>query len=140
MIAIYNQGNICGDSFVINDYVPSHLSLSPVLNPGWSGSGVAYTSNYVLSDTICTGDSVAIPVKLIVLAGGLNIQSYTNHAEINSVKGIVEPNNPYGAVQIGDLDIDSNPDSNPTNDNGADASNAVNNPADNVITGTGGVP
>ncbi|MBK6815811.1 MAG: DUF11 domain-containing protein [Saprospiraceae bacterium] len=104
----------------------------------WVGS--SYTSNYVLSDTICTGDSVAIPVKLIVLAGGLNIQSYTNHAEINSVKGIVEPNNPYGAVQIGDLDIDSNPDSNPTNDNGADASNAVNNPADNVITGTGGVP
>ncbi|MBK6815812.1 MAG: DUF11 domain-containing protein [Saprospiraceae bacterium] len=41
LITIYNQGNICGDSFVINDYVPSHLSLSPVLNPGWSGSGVA---------------------------------------------------------------------------------------------------
>ncbi|MBK6391644.1 MAG: DUF11 domain-containing protein [Saprospiraceae bacterium] len=140
LIAIYNQGSICGDSIVINDYVPSHLSLTAALNPGWSGSGASYTSNYVLNDTICTGDSAAIAVKLIVLAGGLDIQSYTNHAEINSVKGIVEPGNPYGAVQIGNEDIDSDPDSNPANDNGADASNAVNNPADNVITGTGGAP
>ncbi|MEP7195132.1 MAG: SdrD B-like domain-containing protein [Saprospiraceae bacterium] len=109
-ISIFNQGCVSLKNIKIADYLPQGFALSSnIINNGWvDNSGILeYTSNTVLNP----GDNFTIPVELSNVSD-LNLNNLSNIAEIASFMSL--QNEDFSAY-----DYDSNPDENPTNDNGA---------------------
>ncbi len=129
-IEVFNQGyNTTAANILITDYIPAGFTLNDL---NWSAGPLATRT---IAGPIAPGASVFTTITLTMLSTGTSMADYTNHAEISGAD-ITD----FSGNLLSYDDIDSDPDNNPTNDNGANATNVLNNPADNVITGTGGTP
>ena len=146
LIEVINQGNVGGANFTINDYIPANLGfVDTPANALWTGalpgqSGV--TAMAVYAGPINPGEMDSIYIELEILPGGLDNEDYTNAAEIFSVFATADvPSGITPGTDISALDVDSTPNADSTDDNGADASSADNpdmpNPADDYVDGNG---
>ncbi|MDA9774051.1 hypothetical protein N9B82_03760, partial [Saprospiraceae bacterium] len=146
LIEVINQGNVGGANITINDYIPANLGFADnATNANWTGVSAGQsdvTAMMMMVGPLEAGDIDSSYIDLIILAGGLNNEDYTNHAEIGSV--FAAPAAPSGiaaGANITGFDVDSTPDANDTNDDGADASSADNpetpNAADDYVEGNG---
>jgi len=99
-INIYNQGNVTATEFSVVDYLQCGFTFDSSLNPDWTIYG---NGKYVvdINTNLNPGQSMIIPVSLIVVPCGLNTELF-NYAEISSTPG--------------EVDADSDPDINPDND------------------------
>jgi len=125
-ITVYNQGTVSGMNITITDYAPAGLDYinSPLVNPGWTGTSPSH--QYTINQTIVPGDSIIVPINMIITSNGSTIVDYTNIAEITTVFDDDGDN-------ITNNDVDSQPDSNPFDDAGG----AVGTGSDDVIDGDG---
>ncbi|MEZ4909661.1 MAG: SdrD B-like domain-containing protein [Saprospiraceae bacterium] len=124
-IQVCNQGTDPVTSVSLIDYVPSGFTFSP--NNGWTASG----SNAIRTLTSGSGlpaaglavnTCVTVPLQLVV-------NSTINTTNVLNVAEITVGTDSRGRTD----DIDSTPDSTPTND----AGESVGTPSDNVLTGDG---
>ncbi|SFP90453.1 conserved repeat domain-containing protein, partial [Pseudarcicella hirudinis] len=98
-IKVYNQGNVDATNVSLVDYIPAGLTLA---DASWTAAGSNATLNTPIASLVA-GDSVMVPIKFTVNAGFTG--NIRNFAEIS------------GANNTNNLnDIDSTPDSNPSND------------------------
>ena len=124
-IQVCNQGTDPVNSVSLIDYVPSGFTFSP--NNGWTASG----SNAIRTLTpgsglppsgLAVNSCVTVPINLVV-------NSTVNTTNVLNIAEITAGTDTRGRTD----DIDSTPDSTPTNDAGG----AVGTPSDNVLTGDG---
>ncbi|MCB1224443.1 MAG: DUF11 domain-containing protein, partial [Verrucomicrobiales bacterium] len=112
-IEVFNQGTEPAYNVQVVDYIPSQMTLN---DPRWT-AGAGNTAHLTLNQALQPGSSVMLPIILRLsstVSGPLDV---TNYAEIESfidVNGIVR------------ADVDSTPDSNPSND-GPQTDDAINN-------------
>ncbi|MFC0183443.1 hypothetical protein ACFFJX_13085 [Pseudarcicella hirudinis] len=98
-VVVYNQGNVDATNVRLVDYIPAGLTLA---DGNWTASGSNATLNTPIA-SLAAGSSVTRPIRFVVNAGFTG--SIRNFAEIS------------GAQNANNLDdIDSTPDSNPSND------------------------
>ncbi|MEM6397341.1 MAG: SdrD B-like domain-containing protein [Bacteroidota bacterium] len=121
-ITIFNQGTTPATNIQVTDYFPSDLTL--IDDATWELSG----GNAILENPISTlapGEETVLIIQFDI-DPAFTGESIVNSAEISSANG--------------GTDIDSSPDSDPTNDKGG----MVRSPSDNVILGnaflSGGAP
>jgi len=146
LVEVLNQGNVSGVDIVINDYIPSNLAFVDVMdNSGWSGAAFGQSdviATWTITNPLAPGEIDSLYIELEVLAGGSGNEDYTNLAEIFQVLAAADaPTGITPGSDISTFDVDSTPDDDPTNDNGADASSAdspdMPNPADDFVDGNG---
>ncbi len=115
-IAVFNQGTVDATNVVVTDYVnTTGYTFNPALNPGWSLSGT--NAIYTIA-SLAAKDSTVLNIVLTVNPNVTNYANFINEAEVSS------------ATNVENLaDIDSDPDSNPNNDNNVQPGD----PDDNVI-------
>ncbi|MFD1819606.1 DUF11 domain-containing protein, partial [Pseudarcicella hirudinis] len=107
-VVVYNQGNVDATNVRLVDYIPAGLTLA---DANWTASGSNATLNTPIA-SLAAGASVTRPIRFVVNAGFTG--SIRNFAEIS------------GAQNAKNLDdIDSTPDSNPSND-GAPKDDVIN--------------
>ena len=127
-IKVINQGNVPLHNIKVNDYVPAGLAFNAGQNPGWMLTGT--TAMFTIPGPMNMWDTVDVPITLvpqaIVPASSATPMSWTNLAEIAQ---FFDGN----GNNITDEDIDSNGDSNPTNDTG----NQPNTDNDDNVNGDG---
>jgi uncharacterized repeat protein (TIGR01451 family) len=104
-ITVFNQGNVAASNIVINDYIPAGYTFNGALNPTWNGA--APIVNQTIAGPLAPGASTTTTIVL-TLVRSLGDAAWDNYAEIGSA--IDNNGNPA-------TDADSNPDSNPANDN-----------------------
>ncbi|MBK8721385.1 MAG: DUF11 domain-containing protein [Saprospiraceae bacterium] len=102
-IVVVNQGVVDAANVLITDYIPTQMSF--VTQAGWTAVGSNAT--YTYPGTIKAGDSAFVNIKLRLTSPQPANTTITNWAEITSATD--KNNNPQ-------VDIDSNPDNNQTND------------------------
>ena len=95
-IEVYNQGNVDATNVSLVDYIPAGLTLA---DGNWTASGSNATLNTPIA-SLTAGSSVTRSIRFVVNAGFTG--SIRNFAEISSANNLD--------------DIDSTPDSNPSND------------------------
>jgi len=114
---VINQGSIPAENIVVTDYVPdgfnwvmaNETATPPWSPPGTPGAGFT-PSTLSIPGTLAPGDTFEFSIQLQVAASAMTETFLrTNIAEISSATG-------PGGVAV--TDIDSTPDSNPTNDAG----------------------
>jgi len=146
LIEVINQGNVDGANITINDYIPANLAFADnATNANWTGATAGQsdvTAMMMILGPVVAGEIDSTYIDLIIMAGGVDNEDYTNNAEIGQV--FAAPGGPAGiaaGANITSFDIDSTPDANDTNDDGADASSAdspdMPNAADDYIDGNG---
>ena len=121
-IIVENQGSIAADNIEIVDYIPSCLSLA---DPDWTGTNPAfYTMSVAGGDLpaggLLPGQTAFVDITLMVDAAATLGCDLVNFAEIASTTD--DNGNPIP-------DMDSSPDSDPTNDTFG---------GDNITDNTGG--
>ena len=120
-ITVTNQGTQPATGIEITDYLPDGYLFLPDMNLDWFDFGAFVTTT--LDTTLLEDEFVNVPLKVEVLRDGTD---YLNIAEISNFQDT-------SGNDIPDLDIDSTPDRDPTNDPGGQ----VNSPSDDVIDGDG---
>lgn len=119
-IWIYNQGNTIVRNVEVTDYLPSGFTLAQSsINQGWilNNGKASITLNGVLMPGTSNSINITLQNTTAVLPSSL-----INIAEISKI-------NDSGNADISDLDFDSTPDKNPSNDAGG----VINTATDNVI-------
>ncbi len=107
-ITIFNQGNLGAQWIGIQDSLPSGFGLNGSDANGWTDNGDGTVSN-LLEGPIEPGDSLAVDIDLVVLASA-EAGIFENIAEITSAEDST-------GTDRTDFDLDSQPDTDPTNDN-----------------------
>ncbi|NOT37233.1 MAG: DUF11 domain-containing protein [Saprospiraceae bacterium] len=138
-IKTVNQGNIPSAGYTINVDVPEGFKFNAADNAGWTynpGTGVA-SYVYPVTDIINPGETDLL--KLVLEAQPASAGNYLAW----TVESEISQDNPV-ADEAGINDIDSNPDSNFTNDNGGSPmpdSEGGNFPgSDDILSGDGADP
>jgi len=121
-ITVYNQGCIPATNITIADLIPAGLLYVAGSNSGWMGAAPIVT--YTITDTLEKGESVVIPLKLVLTNTGGGNDNYTNIAEISMAQDTT------GMIP---LDADSTPDTDFSDDEGGEP----NGPTDNQTDGNG---
>ncbi|MDF1698621.1 MAG: SdrD B-like domain-containing protein [Saprospiraceae bacterium] len=146
LIEILNQGNVSGSNITVNDYIPNNLAfVDNMTNGDWTGASFGQsnvTAMSTLTGPLAPGEIDSLYIDLEIIGGGSGIEDYTNSAEIFTV--FASSGAPTGIADGSDIsafDVDSTPDGNNENDNGADASSPDSpnnpNPADDYVDGNG---
>ena len=122
-VVVCNQGNIGAKDITVLDYIPDGYEFQEAYNIGWTlnPDGAEYT----IADTLAIDSCLAIPLKLVLQRTSGGEKDWINYAEIT------QASNEHGDDRE-DWDIDSNPDS-----NGTDETNVEHNdPNDDNIDST----
>ena len=107
-IVVKNEGTQYSHDITITDYLPCGLAFNAGDNPGWGINGVTGYPEYFYTDTLFSGDSIIVPIQLVVEECAMNdYNSWNNEVEISNA--LDSTGNP------GD-DQDSTPDDDPEND------------------------
>jgi len=106
-ITVYNQGNISAQNPQILDYIPVGYIFVPGSNPTWSYNAGTRIASRTYLGKILPGDSIKLFIYLRVVPTLNNRNAWKNFAEIYAVTDTL--GNPR-------IDIDSNPDNDPSND------------------------
>jgi len=122
-ITLCNQGNIVASNVVLIDYVPAGMELSSFDNNGWilQNGKLLNTINAQINPGQCIEKNIILRIK-----ESANSTNITNRAEV------VTAQNSVGS-DMSNVDVDSNPDVNSTNDAGG----VVGTLTDNVLDGNG---
>ncbi len=121
-ITVHNQGDYYVDSILITDYVPT--GMTPI---GWSGNDTLLTiaDSQLPAGGLAPGPDSTISVNIsLIIGSSVSADSLVNYAEIS--KGV-------DVSGTDSRDIDSNYDTNDTNNPGG----LSNSPADDYIDGNG---
>ncbi len=130
VIKVINQGTDIVNSFTVSDYVPTGFIYNAGDNSNWTGAAptVSYTASVLngllAAPGLAPGDSVEINLVL-QLSTTANPTNISNFAEISAGTDVVGND--------ANDDIDSTPDTNPSNDAGGQ----IGSPADNYVGGNG---
>ena len=108
-ITVFNQGTVPAQNIVIEDYIPTGLTLN---DTDWSGNGG--TASFNVPGTIQPGDDFTVDITFTVTQQ--TDGQIINRAEVHAATDDL-------GTDVGDdpgqvPDIDSTPDSNPDNDSG----------------------
>ncbi len=115
-IIVFNQGFVDVEEFYIADYLNPNFEFVAASNPGWvNNSGIL---EYHHTSTLAFGDNISIPITLKVNDDYTEGPLY-NYAEVSTF-GI---NDPAGM----NIDFDSTPDSDESNDQGANPDDITDN-------------
>ena len=112
-ITIENQGNVIMDSVEVKDYIPAGYLFEETLpnNSDWNIDSVGVLT-YISKNTLLAGASDVILLDLILndIDNGATERSWINYAEISEAYDTT-------GTSVADHDIDSQPQSNGTNEN-----------------------
>lgn len=110
-IEVHNQGTIAAKNVKLVDYIPEGLEFVTTGNAGWSSIGDKAITT--IQDVIQPGSYEAVEINLKV-KGSATPKNISNYAEIALTQDI-------NGVDTSNDDIDSTPDTDNTNDKGAQA-------------------
>ena len=134
-ITIINQDTSTAYNVLINDYIPIGYTFDGLLNPLWNiDSDTDGNPDITIAGPVSQGTPIIVPIALIVNSPFLETQNdLINIAEISSFESI-DGNSSTDSTLV---DIDSEPDTDPTNDAGGTPGG----PDDDATDGDGtGVP
>ncbi len=105
-IDVINEAGTAASKIEVTDYLPCGFTFSTANNPGWTQSGALL--KYVSNASLSAGDTLSLVLNLSVAqCANPTASSWKNKAEISMS---------IDSLSIGLNDMDSNPDSNPSND------------------------